>query len=292
MKIEVKKIDKTKREISIEVGQDTVKNKFSDVFKKISQEAKVPGFRVGHVPQEILEKHYSTFAHEQVLKELVPDVYRQAIEKEGLDAVELPRIFDVRLDRQGLSFKAAFEVVPQIDLKNYKGLAVHYKSVRVEPDEVKRSIDSLKEMRKAQSLDDNFAKGLGYPSLAELQNALEKQIFLQKENIQRQNVENEVIESLLKDADVKAPDSLVKRQLEDLVRQAKVDLALKGLPREKIDEQENTLRQEFKAQAEKQVKVYLALSEIARKENIAIDDNMPRAVMEFLLKEADWQIQS
>ena len=37
------------------------------------------------------------------------------------------------------------------------------------------------------------------------------------------------------------PQSLVNRQLQDLVRQAKLDLALKGMPREKIEEQEETL---------------------------------------------------
>jgi FKBP-type peptidyl-prolyl cis-trans isomerase (trigger factor) len=42
-------------------------------------------------------------------------------------------------------------------------------------------------------------------------------------------------------------------------------------------------------EAEKQVRVYLVLSEIAKKENIPLDDHMPRRVMEFLLKEAEWQ---
>ena len=47
MKTEVKKIDATKREVSIAVEGDIVKNKFEDVFKKIGLEAKVPGFRPG-----------------------------------------------------------------------------------------------------------------------------------------------------------------------------------------------------------------------------------------------------
>ena len=60
MKTEVKKIDSTKREVSIEVSGEIVKNKFEDAFKKLGKEAKVPGFRVGNVPRDILEKNFSS----------------------------------------------------------------------------------------------------------------------------------------------------------------------------------------------------------------------------------------
>lgn len=289
MKTEVKKLDGTKREINVEVDGDIVRNKFEDVFKRIAQEAKVPGFRLGHAPRDILEKHYSSHAHEQVLKELVPDVYNEAIGKEGLDVIELPQISEVKLERSRLAFKATVEVSPQIPLKDYKKQKVNYKSITATADEIKRFVDSLKESRKIDSIDDNFAKGLGYPNLSGLEKALERQVLIQKDNQQRQRIENEIVDNLIRDLDFKIPQTLIKRQLEDLVKQTKVDLALKGLPREKIAEQEQKLYDELKPEAEKQVKVYLVLAEIAKKENIPLDDNMPRRVMELLLREADWK---
>jgi FKBP-type peptidyl-prolyl cis-trans isomerase (trigger factor) len=289
MKTEVKKLDGTKREVNIEVGGDIVKNKFEDVFKRITKEAKVAGFRLGHAPRDIIEKNYSAHAHEQVLKELVPDLYNEAIGKEGLDVIELPEITDVKLDRSSLSFKATVEISPEIAIKDYKGLKVNYKKVSVSPDEIKRNIDSLKETRKVDTLDDAFAKSLGYPNLPELEKAVEKQIFIHKENHERQRVENEIVDTLIKDLDFKLPQSLINRQAQEMLRQAKVDLALKGVAREKIDEQEQTLLKELEPEAKKQVKVYLVLAEIAKKEKIALDDSMPRKVMELLLKEADWQ---
>lgn len=289
MKTEVKKVDNTKREINVEVSGDIVKNKFEDVFRKIAQEAKVPGFRPGHAPRDILEKHYASSAHEQVLKELIPDLYNEAIGKEGLDVIELPEISEVKLDRSRLSFKATVEVSPEIPVKNYKGRKIDYKSISVAPDEIKRSIDALKESRKLDSLDDNFARSIGYPSLAELEKAIERQIFIQKENQQRQQIETQIVEDLTRDLDFKLPQSLVNRQLQDLVRQAKIDLSLKGFPREKIEEQEKELVKSLEPEAKKQVKIYLVLAQIAKREKIALDDHMPRRVMEFLLKEADWQ---
>jgi len=291
MKTEVKKIDANIREINVEVNGDVVSNKFEDVFKRISSEAKVPGFRPGHAPRDILEKQFGPTAHEQVLKELIPDIYSQAVDKEGLDVIELPQISEVKLDRSNLSFKARVEVSPEINIKDYRNIKINYKNVSVSADEVKRSIDSFKETRKLEKLDDSLAKSLGYPSLSELEKVLEKQIFLQKENSERQKLESQIIESLVKGLDFKLPQSLVKRQLEDMLRQAKLDLALKGIPREKIEEQEKKMREELEPEARNQVKVYLILSSIAKKENIPLDEHMPRKVMEFLLKEADWNIK-
>lgn len=288
MKTEVKKLDGTKREINIQINGDVVRNKFEEVFKSIAKDAKVRGFRAGHAPQEILEKNFSSQAHELVLKELIPDVYSQAVKKEGLEVIDLPNISEVKLDRNSLSFKATVEVNPQIDTKNYKGLKVNYKRSEVVPDEIKRSIDSLKEARKLDAVDDNFAKSLGYPNLAELEKSIERQLFIQKEHLQYQKIENEIIENITKDLDFKLPQSLVNRQLQDLIRQARLDLALKGLSAKDIEEQEKRLYSQLEPQAKRQVKVYLVLAEIAKRENIPLDDHMPRLVIEFLLREANW----
>lgn len=291
MKTEVKKIDTTKREISIAVTGETLKNKFEEVYKKIGQEAKVPGFRPGNAPRDILEKHFSSQVRQRVIEELIPDVYSKAVEKEGLEVIDLPNISEVRLDNQAeaLSFKATVEVRPEINLKGYKKIKVNYKKTAVALDEIKRHLEALKEARKVDSLDDNFAKRLGYAALSELEKAIEKQIFMQKDNLQRQKIENEVLQDLTKDLDFKIPDSLIKRQLEDLVRQTKLDLALKGVAREEIEAEVEKLRQDLGPQAKKQVKIYLVLAEIAKRENIAMDDHMPHQVIEFLLQEADWQ---
>lgn len=292
MKTAVKKLDGTKCEVNVEVSGEQVKNKFEEVFSQIAKGAKVPGFRPGKAPRDVLEKHYAAAAHEQVLKELVPDVYNQAIETEKLDVLELPQITDVKLDRSNLSFKAVVEVTPEIAVKNYKNQKINFKTVSVSSDEIKRQIDSVKESRKAEVLDDKFSRSLGYPNLNELEKAVERQIFISKENQERARVENELIESIMKGLEFKLPQGLVARQTQDMLRQSKIDLAMKGVPRDKIDEQEKLLLEGITPEAKKQVKVYLVLSQIAKEENIAIDDHMPRKIMELLLREADWQAAS
>ena len=290
MKTEVKKLDSTKCEINVAVSGELVKNKFEAIFAQVSKEAKVPGFRPGKAPRDVLEKHYAGAVHEQVLKELVPDVYNQAITAENLDVIELPQITDVRLDRNNLSFKAIVEITPEIAVKNYKQQKINFKKVSVTSDEIKRQIDSLKESRKAENLDDKFCRSLGYPDLAEFEKAIERQIFISKENQERSRIENDLLENIMKDLEFKVPQSLVQRQTQDMLKSTKIDLAMKGIPREKIDEQEKMLLENIAPEAKKQVRVYLVLAQIAKKENIPLDDHMPRKVMEFLLSQADWQV--
>jgi FKBP-type peptidyl-prolyl cis-trans isomerase (trigger factor) len=288
MKTEVKKIDGTKRSISVEVAGDIVKNKFEEVFKKIGQEAKISGFRPGHAPRDLIEKNYSSTANELVLKDLIPDLYNKAIDKEALDVIDMPNISGVKLDGNNLSFMAEVEVRPEINLNKYKGVKINYKKIEVSPDDIKRHIDSLKEARKIDNIDDIFAKSLGYPSLPELEKSIEAQLFIQKQNQARKTIEEKLITDILKDLDFKAPQVLVNRQLEELKRQVKLDLVLKGVPKEKIEEQEDILSKDLSEEAKKQIKVYLVLSEIAKKENIPQDDHVSQKVIEFLFREADW----
>jgi FKBP-type peptidyl-prolyl cis-trans isomerase (trigger factor) len=289
MKTEVKKLESNKLELSVEVSGEMVKNKFEEVFSQVAKEAKVPGFRQGKAPRDILEKRYAASVHEQVLKELVPDVYNQAVEAEKLDVIELPQIGDVKLDHSNLSFKAVVEISPKIEIKDYKGRKISYKLISVTPEEIKKQIDTVKESRKAESLDDKFSRSLGYPNMAEFEKAVERQIFISKENQERQRIESELIDGLLKSVEFKVPEGLVNRQAQDMLRQTKLDLAMKGISRDKIEEQEKVILEGIQPQAKNQVKVYLVLAEIAKKEGISVDDHMPSKVMELLLREADWQ---
>jgi len=93
----------------------------------------------------------------------------------------------------------------------------------------------------------------------------------------------------MKGLEFKLPQGLVSRQTQDMLRQTKIDLAMKGLDRDKIEEQEKMILAGIEPEARKQVKIYLILAAIAKEEKIPIDDHMPAKVMEFLLKEADWQ---
>jgi FKBP-type peptidyl-prolyl cis-trans isomerase (trigger factor) len=291
MKTEIKKVDKHKRKISVEIGAEAVSRKLEDVYNRIAKDAQVPGFRKGKAPRDVLEKHYKDFASQEIIKELVPESYNQAIEREALNVLHYPQISEVKLDNGILSFNALVEVKPEIIFKkDYKGIKVEYKRQEVSAQDLKHRLDALKESRKLDKLDDDFARGLGYPSLDDLESTMNKQIYLENENRQRIKMEEAVVNFLLENTTFDTPASLVQQQLNELVERQKIDLVLRGVPKEKVEEQEGTLRKNLQAQSERQVRVYLILEEISKQEKISGDKEMPQRVLEFILKSAKWQV--
>jgi len=289
MKTDIKKLDNSKVELNIEVGSELIKAKFDKVYGRLQKEIRIPGFRPGKAPRDIIQKHHANLARQEALKELVPEAYKKAIEKENLDVVDLPKISDIQFQELSLSFKATVEIKPCVKIKDYKGLKIKFKKTEVTKGELTRYVDSLKENRQIKEYDERFAKRLGYPDIMNLEKALESQILIQKESANRQDVELQIIQQLIKGASLSLSSSLVNRRFEELLSEAKVNLALQGKTKEEIATLEPELETKLKPEAENQVRIFLILEEIAKQEGIPQDNQMSQRVMEFLLAEANWE---
>ena len=287
METQVKKTGEHKRELTVQTQGDIVKEKFSEVYKRINKEAKVPGFRPGNVPQDILEKHYSGVAQQEILKELLPEVYNQALAETGLEPVDLPEISQVNLDKYSLSFKANVEVKPKIELKNYKGLSLECKPIQVTEEEVNQAFDKLKQSH-PQISEQDCAHSLGFANQEDLKGVLEKQIYLEKTKAQQMNLENNIIEQLLSQVSFQVPLSLINRQLDNLTQQTEIDLVLRGMSKEDVQKQRPRIKENLEPQARRQVRVFLVLEEVARRENIPRGEKMAKQAIEFLLRHATW----
>ena len=113
------------REISVEVDADTVSKSFRKVVKKYQKLARIPGFRVGKVPESVIKSRFAKEVRQEVLEELVSDKFRQAIDEQKLAPVSQPQLTNLMLaDGAPLQFKAAFEIKPDIDVTGYDAVLV------------------------------------------------------------------------------------------------------------------------------------------------------------------------
>ena len=113
------------REIAVEVDAETVSKAFRSVVKKYQKLARIPGFRVGKVPETVIKSRFGKEVRQEVLDELVSARFRQAIEEQKLTPVSQPQLTNLMLvDGQPLQFKAAFETKPEIDVSGYDSVAV------------------------------------------------------------------------------------------------------------------------------------------------------------------------
>ena len=294
MKVEVKKVDALKREMKFEIPREKVTEAMDAVYHEIGKHAKVKGFRPGHVPRHILVTSHGQLAKDETIKKIIPQAYHDGVSQHQLNPIDLPEITEVNLKDGVLTFTATLDIRPEVVVNKYKGISVERKKNEVTEEEVLKTLDFFKKGRGDQevTIDDNFAKGMGFPSLEEFKTALKRQLEFDKDRNNRMDVENQIVEELIKNAKLIVPQSLVKRQLHHRLNDALKRLKAQGLKDEELKKKEEELRVQLEPAVEREVRVYLILEEIGKLENITTADpneSLPGKVMEFLLKEAQWQ---
>jgi trigger factor len=133
-------------EISIPVA--AVETETSKVVADVMKKAKLPGFRPGKAPATLIRKQFAGDIRQRVLEALIPNYLQKQFEAENLQVVGTPDISDVHLhDGEPLRFKATFEVVPQIELGEYKGVEVPYHDPEVTDEDVTKRIDEIRDSK-------------------------------------------------------------------------------------------------------------------------------------------------
>lgn len=164
VKSKVKKVEECVSSIDIEVPKETVDQAFEEVYDEIAKAATIPGFRAGKAPKDLVRKHYAKHAGDEVLKRLLPDAYQKALETHKLKPVGMPAISDVDFaEGKVLTFRARINTRPEFTLKNYKGIKLDRKAVSVTPQDIEKTIESLREMHaKYLAADDRPARDGDY----------------------------------------------------------------------------------------------------------------------------------
>lgn len=136
------------REISVEVPADVVARETESILQKYQKLARLPGFRKGKVPVTVLRQRFAEEIRSDVVEQLVPRFFRQAVEKQDLVPVSQPQVTDLHLhEGDPLRFKAKFEVLPPIEITGYKELRAERPDVSVSDSEVQAELDALREQR-------------------------------------------------------------------------------------------------------------------------------------------------
>jgi trigger factor len=148
MKVAVESIEGCKRRLAVEAPVDVVQQEWERAYGRVQKQARLPGFRKGHVPRSLVKVHFSDDVRREVAEHLIPDVYRQALTEANLEPVNEPDLQEVKLEEGApLSFVAVVEVKPAIALADYKGVEVQHAAVAVTADELSAALDQMREQQ-------------------------------------------------------------------------------------------------------------------------------------------------
>lgn len=144
MKVAVQELSPVARALTIEVPEETVSREFSQAYEALRHRVRLPGFRPGKAPLALLEQRYAHEVEQDVLRRLIPEFYRRAVEEAGIVPVDAPAIDQVAFKRQApLSFTARVEIRPAIVLQPYAGLRLSRRPAAVTEPEVESALQAL-----------------------------------------------------------------------------------------------------------------------------------------------------
>jgi trigger factor len=151
MKTELKDISPTRKQIDVEIDSATVRDVYDRISDNYAKQASVPGFRPGHAPRAVVRTRFKDQIRTEVLRELLPDAVQKAVEEHKLEPLGEPELnlensegLD-KLGQQPIAFNVSVEVLPEIKLGDYKGLAVSRSTRPVTEEDIDRVIESLRE---------------------------------------------------------------------------------------------------------------------------------------------------
>ena len=144
MKTSTKKTGDCKVELSVAIDAEGMKAIVKDVEKAFVREVRLPGFRPGKVPLDMIRKEFAEGIEKETVRAMVQKSLADAVKAEGLDQVAIAEIKDVKHDAEGGSFVAVVEVKPTFKLPAYKGLKIEKRDVKVSDEQVGEQLERLR----------------------------------------------------------------------------------------------------------------------------------------------------
>jgi len=151
--IRVEEAGPATKKVFIEIPQERIAAKLEEQFKELRQQAQIPGFRIGHAPQKLIEKRFSNDVKDQVRRTLISESYQQAVEKNNLQVIGEPQ-FDnpelITLPETGpLTYSFEVEVQPEFTIPELKGLKIKRPKVEVTDTNIDQAMQNLREQQGA-----------------------------------------------------------------------------------------------------------------------------------------------
>jgi len=148
--VTVENLAPCKKLVRLEIDVQKVDETFETVTKDFQKQAKLPGFRPGKAPREMVMRKHEKDIQDEVKRKLMSEAYRKAIEEQKLDVLGQPDIEEIQFGRgQALQFAATIETAPEFELPEYKGLVAKREVRAVAEEDVERALTVLREQRVA-----------------------------------------------------------------------------------------------------------------------------------------------
>jgi trigger factor len=146
LKVDYVEESSVRKALAFEVEPEKVQQEIDARARELARRVKLPGFRPGKVPLEVIKKRFKDEILGEAAEAIVNKVVFDELDGRGLKPLAPPKVEEVKLEEgQPMSFKAVFETLPLVELPDWKGLRVSARGPKVTDEDVLTEIDRLRE---------------------------------------------------------------------------------------------------------------------------------------------------
>jgi trigger factor len=145
MKVQVETLDGVRKKVEVLLPVETVDGIREAIYEEVKKSAKIKGFRPGKIPKSIITQYYKEYIDEEVKKKMVENTMFEALQEAKVEPVMEPHVdFLEKEGEQGYVLEC--EVLPEIELPEYKGIEIEVEPVKVTDEDVDKRIEGLQQM--------------------------------------------------------------------------------------------------------------------------------------------------
>ncbi len=147
--IEKRQLEPCLQEFDFTISPKEVENKFNSIAKNFAKEVKFQGFRPGKAPTSLVVGKYKKDIESESIKELVQAAFKKACSDESLDLLTyaIPKDKEPKFVLgEELKFTFRLNLAPEINIPNYKGIAIELEGQEVSEKELENRINYFKEI--------------------------------------------------------------------------------------------------------------------------------------------------
>ncbi len=146
--VKVKKQKELKRELKVSVPSSMVEAKKMKRFEEIAKTAKMPGFRPGKAPINIIQSQYGNQVNQETLSDVLESSYADAITEKELKPAGPPEVsIDQFVDGSDFQYTATIEVFPEFKLKGLDKIKLERPSATVKQSDINEMVENLQKQR-------------------------------------------------------------------------------------------------------------------------------------------------
>jgi trigger factor len=146
MRVEVENQPQGMATLRIELPPEDVRKEWDAIASNYSRYARIPGYRAGKAPRQVIEKKFRKEIQDELTKALVSKSYHEAIAEKQLRVVTLADLGDVEFgEDRSMRFRATVVTAPEFELPDYKNIPVQLPGTEVNEADIDTALERLRD---------------------------------------------------------------------------------------------------------------------------------------------------